>query len=134
MFTTKSKNLLNETAANATSIIGAGTVITGNIESNGDIRIDGKVLGDVTAKAKILVGPEGAIEGNIFGEQADVLGKVMGVIKVNDLLHLRGKATVKGDIYAGKLQIEPSVTYNGQCHMGANVVALNAELSNAVNQ
>jgi cytoskeletal protein CcmA (bactofilin family) len=134
MFTTKSKNLLNETAANATSIIGAGTVITGNIESNGDIRIDGNVLGDVTAKAKILVGPEGVIEGNIFGEQADVLGKVMGVIKVNDLLHLRGKATVKGDIYAGKLQIEPSVTFNGQCHMGANVVALNAELSNAVNQ
>lgn len=134
MFNTKSKNLLNETVASATSIIGAGTVITGNIESNGDIRIDGVVLGDVTAKAKILVGPEGLIEGNIVGEQADVLGKVIGGIKVNDLLHLRGKATVKGDIYAGKLQIEPSVTFNGQCHMGANVVALNAELSNAVNQ
>lgn len=134
MFNTKSKNLLNETVASATSIIGAGTVITGNIESNGDIRIDGKVLGDVTAKAKILVGPEGVIEGNIVGEQADVLGKVIGVIKVNDLLHLRGKATVNGDIYASKLQLEPSVTFNGQCHMGANVVALNAELSNAVNQ
>lgn len=134
MFTTKSKNLLNETVASATSIIGAGTVITGNVESNGDIRIDGKVLGDVTAKAKILVGPEGVIEGNIVGEQADVLGKVIGVIKVNDLLHLRGKATVNGDIYASKLQLEPSVTFNGQCHMGANVVALNAELSNAVNQ
>ncbi len=134
MFNSKNKNNFDETPPSATSIIGAGTVIAGNIESNGDLRIDGKVIGNITAKAKILIGPEGVIEGDIFGQQADILGKASGVIKVNDLLHLRGKAIINGDIYAGKLQIEPTVTFNGQCHMGANVVALNAELLNAVNQ
>lgn len=134
MFNAKNKHSFDETPASATSIIGAGTTIVGNVESNGDVRIDGKVIGNVTAKAKILVGPEGVIEGDIIGQQADILGKATGVIKVNDLLHLRGKAIINGDIFAGKLQIEPTATFNGQCHMGANVVALKTEVANAVNQ
>jgi len=134
MFNSKSKGSFDETSISANTIIGSGTTITGDIESNGDIRIDGILKGNLTAKLKILIGPEGMIEGDIAGQQADVLGKVTGKIKVKELLHLRGKATVHGDIYAGKLQIEPTVTFNGQCHMGANIVDLNAERTNAVNQ
>ena len=134
MFTSKSKNSFDESNINANTIIGAGTSITGDIESNGDIRIDGKLKGNLKAKAKILIGPDGFVEGNVTGQQADILGKIVGNIQVKDLLHLRGKATLEGDIYAGKLQIEPSVTFNGQCHMGANIVELNSERSNAVNQ
>lgn len=134
MFTSKSKNSFDESSINANTIIGAGTSITGDIESNGDIRIDGKLKGNLKAKAKILIGPDGFVEGNVTGQQADILGKIVGNIQVKDLLHLRGKATLEGDIYAGKLQIEPSVTFNGQCHMGANIVELNSERSNAVNQ
>ena len=134
MFNSKTKGSFDETSTSANTIIGAGTTITGDIESNGDIRIDGILKGNLMAKLKILIGPEGMIEGDIEGQLADVLGKVTGKIKVKELLHLRGKATVHGDIYAGKLQIEPTVTFNGQCHMGANIVDLNAERANAVNQ
>ena len=101
--------------------------------SNGDIRIDGALVGNLTAKAKILIGPEGSVDGDIEGMTADVLGKVTGKIKVKELLFLRGKATLNGDIYAGKLQIEPTATFNGQCHMGANIVELNTERASAVN-
>ncbi|MBL0146608.1 MAG: polymer-forming cytoskeletal protein [Chitinophagaceae bacterium] len=134
MFNSKSKNSFNESSAGAATIIGAGTVISGNIESNGDVRVDGKIIGNISAKAKVLVGPEGVVEGDIFGQHADVLGKVNGIIKVNDLLHLRGKGIIDGDIYAGQLQIEPSATFNGQCHMGANIVELHSERANVVNQ
>jgi cytoskeletal protein CcmA (bactofilin family) len=134
MFNSKSKSTLNETPASATSIIGAGTTITGNIQSNGDIRIDGIIKGNLVAKAKILIGAEGVVEGDIDGKQADVLGKVTGKIKVADLLYLHGQAVVDGDIYAGKLQIEPTASFNGQCHMGANVVELITERANAVNE
>jgi cytoskeletal protein CcmA (bactofilin family) len=136
MFNSKSKSSFDETTASSTSIIGAGTTITGNVQSNGDIRIDGVIKGNLVAKAKILIGAEGVIEGDIDGKQADILGKVTGKIKVADLLYLHGKAVVDGDIYAGKLQIEPTASFNGQCHMGANVVDLItiSERSSAVNE
>ena len=135
MFNSKTRTAaLDNSPAGATSIIGAGTVITGNIQSNGDIRIDGTLKGNISGRAKILIGPEGIIEGDLEGQQADVLGKVTGMLKVKELLNLRGKASVYGDIYAGKLQIEPTVIFNGQCHMGANIVELNVELNNVINQ
>ena len=134
MFNSKTKNSFDDASISANTIIGAGTSITGNIESRGDIRIDGTLKGNLHAKAKILIGPDGVVEGNIEGQQADVFGHVTGTIKVKDILHLKGKSILLGDIYAGKLQIEPTVTFNGQCHMGANVVELNADRAPAVNQ
>ncbi len=135
MFNSKSKNSFDDAPTGANTIIGAGTTINGDITSNGDIRIDGILTGNLIAKAKILIGPEGVVEGDVNCQQADVLGKVIGKIQVKDLLNLRGKANVNGDISAGKLQIEPTATFNGHCHMGANIVDLNQERSsNAVNQ
>ncbi len=134
MFNAKTKAGFAEITTDNTTIIGAGTTIKGDIESNGDIRVDGKLIGNLHSGAKILIGPGGNIEGNLHGKDADILGKITGKIKVEDLLQLRESANVKGDIYAGKLQIEPTVTFNGQCYMGANIVDLNSEITNAVNQ
>ena len=106
------------------NLIGAGTVIEGDIRSNGDIRIDGTVIGNINSNAKIIVGTSGVVEGDIMGNQADIVGKVSGNIRAKELLQLRGDSTVTGNIYAGKLQIEPTATFNGQCHMGANVVEI----------
>jgi cytoskeletal protein CcmA (bactofilin family) len=134
MFKSKSISSLDETPATSTTIIGAGTTITGNVNCSGDIRIDGTLKGNLQAKDKIIVGINGIIEGDINGKQADVLGKVVGVIRVSDLLYLHGKAIVDGDLYAGKLQIEPSASFNGQCHMGANIVDMTKERANQTNE
>lgn len=130
----KSKTKSNEETPGATTIIGTGTIISGDIESSGDIRIDGFLKGNLIARSKIIIGPEGVVEGNISGQQADIMGGITGTITVNELLHLRDNATLIGDIFAGKLLIEPTVTFNGKCHMGANVVELNRTLSSVVNQ
>jgi cytoskeletal protein CcmA (bactofilin family) len=132
MFNAKQKP--GETPTGSTTIVGAGTVIRGNISSDGDIRIDGTLIGNLDAKAKVLIGIEGMVEGDIKGHDADVLGKVTGQLRINELLQLRGKSNVSGEIFAGKLEVEPSATFNGNCHMGANVVDLNAELANVVNK
>jgi len=134
MFNSKAKLSSGELSTGSTTIIGAGTVIKGDIKSDGDIRIDGVLTGNLYAKSKIFIGPEGAVEGDIHGEQADVLGKVTGQIKIKELLQLLGKCDVQGDIFAGKLQVEPTASFNGCCHTGANVVELNKELGNVVNQ
>jgi cytoskeletal protein CcmA (bactofilin family) len=134
MFKSKSTSSFDESPSGSTTIIGAGTTIIGNMQSNGDIRIDGILKGNLSSKSKILIGAEGAVEGDIDGKQADVLGKVTGKVKVADLLYLHGQAVVDGDIYAGKLQIEPTASFNGQCHMGANVVELVTDRATAVNE
>jgi cytoskeletal protein CcmA (bactofilin family) len=134
MFKSKSKSSIDEMPATSTTIIGAGTTITGNIESNGDIRVDGKIIGNLEAKAKVIIGANGVVEGDITGKNADVLGTVKGKIRMEDLLYLHGKAVVDGDLFAGKLQIEPTASFNGQCHMGANVVELKMERAIAVNE
>lgn len=126
MFTSKSKT--EELPISSTTIIGAGTVINGDIESNGDIRIDGTLIGNLHSKAKVLIGQDGVVKGDVTGQQADIMGRVTGKLKIQELLQLRGKSNVAGEIYTGKLEVEPSASFNGNCHMGANVVELNSEL------
>jgi cytoskeletal protein CcmA (bactofilin family) len=123
MFTSKNKNDQLSNQPQGTSLIGTGTTITGDIVSNGDVRIDGVLKGNIRGSARVVIGESGTVEGDVEGLQADIMGKVLGKIFVRELLNLRGSAVIKGDIRAGKLQIEPTVTFNGQCHMGeAHVV------------
>lgn len=117
---------VSQSGTNAT-LISAGTVLKGDISSSGDLRIDGTVIGNVKTSAKVIIGGSGIVEGDISGNQADVTGKVSGNIRANELLQLRGECLVTGNIYAGKLQVEPTATFNGQCHMGANIVEMNKD-------
>jgi cytoskeletal protein CcmA (bactofilin family) len=112
-----------KTTGNGTTLISAGTTLKGDISSNNDLRIDGTIIGNVTCTSKIVIGASGNVEGDITGNQADIVGKVSGNIKTKDLVQLRGDCVVKGNVYAGKLQVEPTAIFNGQCHMGTNEAA-----------
>jgi len=106
--------------SNGATLISAGTTLKGDLSSNSDLRIDGTIIGNVSSSAKIVIGASGNVEGDISGNQADIVGKVSGNIKTKDLLQLRGDCVVNGNVYAGKLQVEPTAIFNGQCHMGSN--------------
>lgn len=137
MFTSKNKS---ETMASipasspSATLIGAGTTLKGDIHSQQDLRIDGTVIGNIKSSSKIIIGQGGVVEGDLDSTQCDVNGKVNGNIRCRELLQLRGESAVTGNLYAGKLQIEPSATFNGQCHMGANIVEMgsNEQASSAV--
>lgn len=128
MFNTKNKTDMTQekTNGNGATLISAGTTLKGDISSNSDLRIDGTVIGNIQSSAKIIIGGSGVVEGDITAGQTDVSGKVSGNIRAKELLQLRGESVVTGNLYAGKLQIEPSATFNGQCHMGANIVEMTA--------
>ena len=118
MFNSKSKSEnAEENVTASASLIGAGTTLKGDITSNGDLRIDGTLKGNIIGSARVIIGANGVVEGDITGQQADIMGKVTGSIKVKDLLQLKNGSVVEGNITAGKLQVEPSATFNGQCHM-----------------
>jgi cytoskeletal protein CcmA (bactofilin family) len=118
MFSTKSKSDCPAT----TSIIGNGVTVTGDINSTADIRIDGNLFGNVKSSARVFIGADAVVEGNIEGNNADILGQVKGIVKVKELLNIHGKALITGDIYTNKLQVEPSASFNGHCYMTGNVI------------
>lgn len=129
MFNGKSKSDSPlELSGNNTSLIGAGTSLTGDITSSADLRIDGSLTGNIYSTAKVIIGANGSVEGDISGQQADIHGKVTGTIKVKELLQLKGSCIVNGNIEAGKLQIDTSATFNGQCQMTQAHVATEREL------
>ena len=104
-------------ASTSASLIGAGTTMKGDVTSNGDLRIDGTLVGNIHCSAKVVIGANGVVQGDINGQQADIMGKVTGTIKVKDLLQLKGGSQMNGNIQAAKLQIEPTANFNGECHM-----------------
>ncbi|MFI5151903.1 MAG: polymer-forming cytoskeletal protein [Chitinophagales bacterium] len=119
MFNSKSKSesFGDTPAGSSASLIGAGTTLKGDISSNGDLRIDGTLVGNIHCTAKVVIGANGVVEGDIHGQQADIMGKVSGTIKVKDLLQLKSNCSVNGNLHAANLQIEPAASFNGQCHM-----------------
>ena len=100
------------------NIIGAGTQIEGEIKTDSDIRIDGKVKGTITSKAKIVVGATGIVDGDLICDTADVSGKIFGKVEVTDLLFLKSSGYLEGDIVTGKLVVEAGARFTGSCKMG----------------
>ena len=119
MFDTKNKNSQAKgVEGGSINIIGANTVIEGEIQANGDIRIDGTIRGSVSSKAKGVVGATGQVQGDINCQNADISGTVQGKTVVADLLFLKSTARLNGDIHTGKLVVEVGASFTGNCNMG----------------
>jgi len=101
--------------------IGEGTVIIGEINSDGNIRVDGTVKGSVNSKGKVVIGPSGVVEGEIICRNADVTGTIKGKIVVSELLLLKATARLEGDVVTNQMGIEPGAEFSGTCTMGANI-------------
>ena len=99
------------------NIIGYGTDIVGNINTTGDIRIDGKITGDFSSNQKLVIGQSGVIEGNITCRDCDISGKVIGNIVVNEVVALKSTADILGDISTQSLVIEMDAQFSGVCKM-----------------
>lgn len=114
-----------EVDASVINIIRSGTEIKGDIICKGDIRIDGKVVGNLRSEGKVVVGENGVIEGEVDCLNATISGGLKVSIRVKELLSLKSTANLLGEIEAGQLQIEPGANFSGSCKMGAVVKGLN---------
>lgn len=102
----------------ARNIIGNGTIIKGEIESNGDIRVDGKVIGLLKSNGKVVLGQNGVIEGDIYCKHADLSGRINGKIHVDELTSLKSTSRVEGELTTKQLYIEIGAIFTGKCEMG----------------
>ena len=97
--------------------ITVGTSIKGDIQANGDFRMDGTLEGNITLTGKLVIGEQGHIVGNVVCQNANVIGIIDGNLAVKEFLTLYATSRVKGDIVANKLAIEPGAYFTGSCHM-----------------
>ena len=103
------------------NIIAKGSLLKGNLNVPGNIRLEGKVVGNVKSKSKIVCGETSVIEGNVNAVNAEIAGKVNGKVRVEELLILKSSCTINGDILTEKLIIESGSKFNGGCVMGENL-------------
>tara|TARA_B100001540_G_C15805613_1_gene641954 strand:+ start:544 stop:957 length:414 start_codon:yes stop_codon:yes gene_type:complete len=119
MFNNKNEIMKKSENTVAVNMIGGGTTITGDINSKGDIRVDGTLKGSVTTEGKVVLGKNGVIEGDVVCISADISGIINAKITVSQLLSLKSTAKLNGDIVTNKLSIEPGASFTGSCSMGA---------------
>jgi cytoskeletal protein CcmA (bactofilin family) len=110
----------NEADNTTINLISSGTDITGDIKSNGDIRIDGTLVGNLNTKGKVVIGPTGKVSGEVICKNSEVSGIVEGKITVGQLLNLKASSKIVGDIVTSKLSIEPGARFTGSCKMSDN--------------
>jgi cytoskeletal protein CcmA (bactofilin family) len=115
-----------ETENNVINQIGVGTEITGDVSTNGDIRFDGILTGNLKTKGKVVIGETGSVKGEIICKNSVLEGKVEGKISVGELLTLKATSSLTGDISTRRLAIEPGAKFSGNCSMTSETSPSNA--------
>ena len=100
-----------------TNRIVEGTQINGDIISQADFRLDGQLKGNFTTTGKIVIGPSGSIKGDVICKNADIEGKFDGVLKVEEVLNVKSKAAISGEVTCGKLSVQPGADFSASCVM-----------------
>jgi len=93
------------------SIISGDLKITGNLESQGDIQIDGRVIGDIRSRT-LTVGEQAHVQGSIYAQSVRICGGISGEVKANQVV-LAKTAKVEGDIAHKSLAIEAGAYIEG---------------------
>lgn len=107
----------NEPDNTTINLISNGTDITSDVKSNGDIRIDGSLTGNLNTKGKVVIGTTGKVKGEVICKNSEVAGILEGKIIVGQLLNLKASSKIYGDIATSKLSIEPGAVFSGTCKM-----------------
>ena len=104
-----------------TNRIVEGTLIKGDINSQADFRLDGELIGNFQSNGKIVIGPAGSVVGDIICKNADIEGKFNGKIQVTEILNVKSKASIYGEVTVGRLSVEPGADFSASCIMNTNV-------------
>jgi len=99
------------------SIIASDMTVIGDLETEGVVRIEGRVKGTVRVGAQVLVASGAVIEGDLHTQEAVIAGQVSGGIRATDRVELQGSAVVAGDIHTPRIAIVEGAKVTGEVKM-----------------
>lgn len=100
------------------SIIGPGMEVIGECSTDGTLRIEGRVQGAVRAGKAVVVGKDGAVDGDVFTQDAVISGRVSGTLVAESRLELQATCRIEGEVRARRMQLEEGAILNGTVLMG----------------
>ena len=100
------------------SIIGPGMKVIGDLETDGTVRIEGRVEGNVRAGKAVVIGKDGAVHGNVVTQDAVVSGRLHGILTAESRLELQATSRIEGEVHARRMQLEEGAILNGTVEMG----------------
>jgi len=104
------------------SIIGAGMTLVGDTDTDGSLRVEGTIRGNVRAGKSVVVGRGGFVDGSVFTQDAVIAGRVSGGIHAESRLELQATSEVAGEIVAPRMQVEEGAKVQGQVAIGESAV------------
>jgi cytoskeletal protein CcmA (bactofilin family) len=111
-------NSRGDQSADISTLLARDTEIRGSIRTQGPIRVDGSVTGDLTSAKTVTIGANGVVEGNVSGEDIIVAGKVKGTLTARGKIALDSTAQIEGDLHTSRLSIAEGAMFRGQSNMG----------------
>ena len=114
-------NLRVVSTADVSTLLSRDTEIRGSIRTQGSIRVDGTVCGDLVSAKTVTIGATGLVEGDVTGEDVIVAGKVKGSLTARGKISLEGSAQIEGDLNTSRLSIAEGAVFRGLSNMGVAV-------------
>jgi cytoskeletal protein CcmA (bactofilin family) len=99
------------------TVLGEFTTFSGNIESEGSIKVLGKVEGDVKASGDVYIEHTSSVTGNIYGSNVYISGYIKGNVLAKGILHLMTQAKLYGDIEVNSIVTDEGAIFQGNCRM-----------------
>jgi len=118
----KEKNVSNApsgTSSHSLNSLVQGSTVEGTIRAKSDIRIDGTIKGKLFCESKVIIGPTGFVDGEIKCSNAVIEGRFNGQLSVSELLTIKEKAKIDGDVATDKLIVHSGAEFNVSCTMGS---------------
>lgn len=112
------------------TIISNGVKVEGKVSSNGSIRLDGIIQGDILCQGNITIGESGEVYGKVNGQSITIGGKVEGIVNAKEKLILEAKADLKGDVFTKILVVEAGARFDGKSNMAGSGGTTNSQSSN----
>ena len=112
------------------SIIGSDMTVIGDLETDGVVRIEGRVRGTVRVGSQVLVAGGAVIEGDLHTQEAVVAGQITGAIHARERVELQATAQVAGDIHAPRIAIVEGARVTGEVKMDMAGAAVHAGTAN----
>ena len=107
------KNFIDDISVN--TIVGSGSLISGNVTVSGLLRIDGDIDGNIQTMGRVIIGEEARIRGNIRAASVSVGGIVQGDIIAPDYVVILSSGMVIGSVLTKKLRVDDDVILHGFC-------------------
>lgn len=105
--------------AQAETVVGPSVKIQGDLNSEGNIRVEGQVTGKINTSQSVFVNKDAHIIADVLAGNAVVGGEIKGNLKISGHLILQGTARVNGDIVCSVLRVEDGAQFTGKCNMGS---------------